>query len=765
MRIKIFSDTHNERNRLMEHVYPRMKEFCQMKGYEFQVVDMRWGIQHEAANDHSTVDLCLQELRNCQRLSTGPNFVSLLSHKYSYSNLKTRIEAKEFETLLQYHGMDNNAKNLLQRCYKKDENACPPEYVLLPINHNIPQYLSQNEVEQKTAKDQWQKECQEMVLALCEASEKLLSKEEAFKYSKTVMEIETQAGVLESKEPNKHCLWFHRVIENIENQPHSDQVSNYVDKENTSKKSLKSKMSHCLGAGNIHTYHVKWSDKGVDPQLQKHSQYLDKMTSDFESHMMTMIEKSIEERESYDQYLNKPLHRECVQHLQFCQEKLKGFYGREDTLKKIADYITGDSKEPLVIHGLPGCGKTCIMAAAAQKAWDLVKDIGAIILRFVRCSRKLITARFTRSINKLEWNYEEKYIFILDSVDQLEVCNGGHDVLSWLPRTLPDNVKVIISVADNDILTTLKEELSAASFVDVPDFSVDEANKIIDHWSKDRNRQLTKLQKSILIGAFKNCTLPLFLKLSAEKAFNWRSFEEENHLVLENSLRMAINTQFEQLERKHGQTFISHTLGYVTAARYGASESELEDVLSCDDEVLNSVYVNEVPPVRRLPPLILVRLLSDLRPYFEERDIHTEGVRALYWCQRQFIETAHERYLSDPKTTHKLHQGLADYFSGKWANDRNVGELKKECLMNVEFLMAKLQCLGVESVIEDFQLARAAFPADQLIGTLGDAFYLSCSALQYDVRQLPAQFIDRLSHDKVYKQTLFQMYMYITLKC
>ena len=40
-----------------------------------QVVDMRWGVRDEATDDHSTTDLCLKEIKNCQKISIGPNFV------------------------------------------------------------------------------------------------------------------------------------------------------------------------------------------------------------------------------------------------------------------------------------------------------------------------------------------------------------------------------------------------------------------------------------------------------------------------------------------------------------------------------------------------------------------------------------------------------------------------------------------------------------------------------------------------------------------
>ena len=64
-----------ERNTLMERVYPRLKSYCQERGYDFQVVDMRWGVRDESTDDHMTTELCMRELRACQELSTGPNFI------------------------------------------------------------------------------------------------------------------------------------------------------------------------------------------------------------------------------------------------------------------------------------------------------------------------------------------------------------------------------------------------------------------------------------------------------------------------------------------------------------------------------------------------------------------------------------------------------------------------------------------------------------------------------------------------------------------
>ena len=97
----------------------------------FQVVDMRWGVRDDATNTHMTTELCLREIKACQEISVGPNFVvsaplmltvftldsliicmrggcwclclvwqTLLSEKYGYCPLLPSIDAQEFELLL-----------------------------------------------------------------------------------------------------------------------------------------------------------------------------------------------------------------------------------------------------------------------------------------------------------------------------------------------------------------------------------------------------------------------------------------------------------------------------------------------------------------------------------------------------------------------------------------------------------------------------------------------------------------------------------------
>ena len=54
----------------------------------FQLVDMRWGVPIDAADDHLASKICMEEIQNCQKLSTGPNFVvNYFRNAFIYVNL------------------------------------------------------------------------------------------------------------------------------------------------------------------------------------------------------------------------------------------------------------------------------------------------------------------------------------------------------------------------------------------------------------------------------------------------------------------------------------------------------------------------------------------------------------------------------------------------------------------------------------------------------------------------------------------------------
>jgi hypothetical protein len=74
--VKVFVSQFNyryyieERNGLIKDIYPKLRDYClQTYNIQFQYFDLRWGIQDQATDDHSTISIYLQEHQLCGKLS------------------------------------------------------------------------------------------------------------------------------------------------------------------------------------------------------------------------------------------------------------------------------------------------------------------------------------------------------------------------------------------------------------------------------------------------------------------------------------------------------------------------------------------------------------------------------------------------------------------------------------------------------------------------------------------------------------------------
>lgn len=68
------TDTVVERSALMETVFPRLYLYCKQRGYDFRMVDLRWGVGDPVSDRHDTAALHVEALTQCQE-TPGPNFI------------------------------------------------------------------------------------------------------------------------------------------------------------------------------------------------------------------------------------------------------------------------------------------------------------------------------------------------------------------------------------------------------------------------------------------------------------------------------------------------------------------------------------------------------------------------------------------------------------------------------------------------------------------------------------------------------------------
>jgi hypothetical protein len=116
-----FTDTERERNFLISDVVPYLQEYARQVGFEFRLVEMRWGIRKEASSAHQTSEICMAELERCQRESQGFSYVFLGCQKYGFRPFPAKIPQDVHESLRDK--MSDEHKALLDECFLLDTNV------------------------------------------------------------------------------------------------------------------------------------------------------------------------------------------------------------------------------------------------------------------------------------------------------------------------------------------------------------------------------------------------------------------------------------------------------------------------------------------------------------------------------------------------------------------------------------------------------------------------------------------------------------------
>ena len=72
-----FSDMQEERDHLVNHVFPILRRKAEERNVTITEVDLRWGITKEDSDSGRVVSICMEEIDN-----TRPFFIGLLGHRY-----------------------------------------------------------------------------------------------------------------------------------------------------------------------------------------------------------------------------------------------------------------------------------------------------------------------------------------------------------------------------------------------------------------------------------------------------------------------------------------------------------------------------------------------------------------------------------------------------------------------------------------------------------------------------------------------------------
>ncbi|KAI3388137.1 hypothetical protein SNEBB_001197 [Seison nebaliae] len=755
-----FSDMHLERNCILQEIVPQCREYSREEyGVDFQLVDMRWGIPSDCTNNHTASELCLKELKTCQKLSLGPTFILIISHKYGTRILCPHIEEKTFIKLLEYISNDED-KELIKKWYQKDTNSKPSQYLLRPINEIIPEFVNKtNVVVRKQSYQEWFIQEDRMLTIFRKAATDCFDKgeihEEQFrKFFSSITEDEVNEGLFKWENWEKSCIIIYRDIleEEIENEK---MKKKFFEKEEESREKLnelkEKKIRSFVGDENIKRLKINFSDLinngevearngGQMNYLRKLKNYLkDKLKLQIDvaakEHRMQNIIPQLQialglpESSALESYWKNEMIEIMDQANQF-KEKTEHFQGRDEELNYIKKYILSNNpqliSEPLVVYGVSGCGKTSILGKAASNCalWfrEHKTENFRIVLRFLGTtptSSSLLgllnslvfqlSSTLSLRMPIIDLPYREfliwfnewlkavcgnrpkfKIIIFLDSLDQL--CDGFD--MKWLPMNLPSNCRIIVSTIPDykSILPNLRKYLTNDdNFLTVPNLEQETASKILKCWFDKVNRCLTNEQLDQVHQILGERPLALHLKLIFDITSKWQSYQSID-ISSCNDTPASIVYVFKELENIYGKELVRKSIIYLNTSRNGMTESELVDILSLDDLVLQEVASFHMPPIKRVPSVLWSRIRYDLKEYLVDRD--SDDVTVVYWYHRQFIEVSENEYFGELSESEQkeIFQNICDYYTGKWADGQ-----KKE-LKYGEHLAEKL---GTEGEVSD----------------------------------------------------------------
>ncbi|CAF3573336.1 unnamed protein product [Adineta steineri] len=791
-----FTDTSMERNSLMQHTYPQLKEYCREKhGLEFQVVDMRWGVRDEATDDHKTTELCMQEIDNCQRVSVGPNFVVFLGQKYGYRPLPTKVEDAEFQMILSVSSKED--ARLLNQWYKLDSNNIPNLFCLQPVSSIFTNFTNKAHPRlMEEDQSQWWETMGKLNRAVRVAALELFKdgRFTAFdnhRYNWSVTEQEVVRGILNAKDVLDHTLAFFRHIENINisllrhSMKFIDIAAKQIDEE--AQRMLSDlrdvRVPATLPASSIIRYTVPWSD---DDGLNRtvHADYLQNFIDTFYKRIVELIDRGVGQQKSLS--ANR-VYTEILQQLHVVNNFSQDFQGRADILERVRNYIQGSSKQPVVLWGEGGCGKSSMLAKIASESTSwfpsktctpirLVRFLGTTpdsssigpLLRSVCQQLSLLyqvpdntipvelsalTNHFKRLLEKA--TADKPLCMFFDSLDQLSSADGAHS-MSWLPPTLPNHVKLVVSTLPGifNILNTLRNIIdSRENFIQIKPLGEELGKIVLKAWLARHNRTISDVQWLLVHERLTECNTPLYVKLVFDEIKLWKSYTQTQEKDLATTVSTSISKLLARIENQHGHILVEHALSYITASKSGLSEAELEDLISLDETVLNDVYQYHLPPIRRIPPLLWTRIRNDLPNYLVERE--AEGVSVVSWYHRQFAEVSNERYLSKEDERRTYHSQMADYFLGIWAG----------CPKPFQFTDNQKRMFNLTSTDGE---ADRKVPAQPLIFTINNAA-AETTTIRYNLRklsELPYQLIRAQRVDDLYTHVLFNYdFMLAKLSC
>ncbi|XP_064601514.1 protein qui-1-like [Liolophura sinensis] len=504
------SDFELERQTLWSQALPELHLCCLHYGLDLQLVDVHQGSDLDHVLDGYVFEQHLSELQESSQISVGPFFLCLLGDKYGKPPLPTYLEETEFVHIRSEAFEGGKDVKLLDNWYKKDENAVPPVYKLVPISQRF-KHVNSRDPELQAVRDCEVSDWREIYTQLLELlqhgareafREGLINQVHHLKQDRFFLsgiEQELQKALEKSV---RGCVCIMRKMEGLEPSDACAEIFTDIEKDGELNlegqkgiRNMREFVSAKFNDKNKHTFTIPWSAEGLVPHfLDSHYDYLD----DFNAAVITKLKLLIEQAAKFsptpsslmcypprdlNEGLKEQVSWEALPHLYHCVRLGTAFVsdGFECELEDLRKALTAGAcvdHKAVVMYGPESSGKSSLLAHCA---WRLIpetlgKDV-IVVARFLDSVRPMAMQCHLQSVSQqifsllgvdvdflshdkdqLSASYQNllqclsqlsrQLVIILDGLTAVHGDGGLEEGYSWLACRLPPRVHILVSFTE-----------------------------------------------------------------------------------------------------------------------------------------------------------------------------------------------------------------------------------------------------------------------------------------------------------------------------
>ncbi len=686
-----FKDMHAERDHLVRFVFPRLREVLLKRRVHFVDVDLRWGV----TADQDAFALCMDEIERCQ-----PRFICMLGGRYGWVPPPRTIDRAFLDRVLAGDTpamkLTDEQRQVFDQLYSLDETEGVYRLGEKPqVKDDVQTWNDQGNLAVQILQ----------VAGLPDA-----------KHSITASEIHFGAlGRLDK--PTYRYFYFRKPeASNSIPVPHArdyrEPVGSFAEE---ALEALKNQVRKSEGLmqtapGRVemvelptYDYPCRWDEQAerlVD--LEEFGEHVyDDLLAGIEAELGAAASEELDHFAKENEILEAEIERHTERYV---------VGERAPVFEALTEHAEGSGGNPyFLLAGDPGSGKSALLAKFLR---DYVGTehrpahpdhlvishfvgVNATNLREVLqriCHEVVVGADLS---DEVPADYEElrkalpellekaakvrKVVLVLDAVNQLDQAHGAW-AMTWLPDSLPGNVRVILSAIDlSAALEALRQRREPPTEEPLHPLSNADATSIIDSFLERYRKNLDDDQRALFLGK-EHAGKPLYLLTALEEVRTLGTYEEISDRIgeLPGEVQPLFNWILKRLEKDPGfrdaegkpigQEIVGPYTSYLSLGRNGMAQLELVGLVAPGGN-------GDEPD----PQGNLAALRALLLPYLMRRG------KLLDFYHGQIREAVQRRYLTGEVKRIIAHRAISDYFETQLDPDSD-GSCKGDSLRSLSEL-------------------------------------------------------------------------------